>query len=200
MPSGRVGKAGGALMLCALALAARAAAPPVELTKGQRDKRDVRDCLEGQLSRLIQKRQYDAVLKAVERIASLDEEVLGVTHPRAIRSQRRLAAWREAQRRFSVPGGDKPAKAGPGLPSYYGKLFLREGQKQAILKLRAAYQAKRDALPRQIDQLKAEEKKALEAVLTAEQRKRLHELRNFGGPTGKPKPTDKGKGKEASAG
>jgi hypothetical protein len=38
-------------MLCALALAARAAAPPVELTKGQRDKLDVRDCLEGQLFR-----------------------------------------------------------------------------------------------------------------------------------------------------
>jgi hypothetical protein len=105
-------------MLCALAFAAQAAAPPAPLPKGQRDKLDVRDCLEGRLSRLIRKRQYDAV----------DEEVLGATHPRAIRSERRLAAWREAQRRFSVPGGDKPAKAGPGLPAYYGKLFLREGQ------------------------------------------------------------------------
>ena len=80
------------------------------------------------------------------------------------------------------------------MPAYAGKLFLREGQKQAILTLRAAYQAKRDALPRQTDQLKAEEKKALEAVLTPVQRKRLRELRNFEGPTGKPKPTDKGKG------
>ena len=109
MPSRRVGKAGGVLMLGALAFAAQAAAPPAPLTKGQRDKLGVRDCLEGRLSRLIRKRQYDGVLKAVERIAALDEEVLGATHPRAIRSQRRLAAWREARGRFSAPGDDKPA-------------------------------------------------------------------------------------------
>ena len=167
---------------------------------GQRDKLDVRDCLEGRLSRLIRKRQYDAVLKAVERIASLDEEVLGATHPRAIRSQRRLAAWREARGRFSVPGDDKPAKAGPGLPAYYGKLFLREGQKQQILKLRAAYQAKGDALPRQIDQLKAEEKEALEEVLTPVQLKRLRQLRTGEKEPVKPKAADKAKGKEAKEG
>jgi hypothetical protein len=57
MPSRRVGKAGGVLVLCALAFAAQAAAPPAPLPKGQRDKLDVRDCLEGRLSRLIRKRE-----------------------------------------------------------------------------------------------------------------------------------------------
>jgi hypothetical protein len=86
------------------------------------------------------------------------------------------------------------------LPAYYGKLFLREGQKQQILKLRAAYRAKRDALPRQTDQLKAEEKKALEEVLTPVQLKHLRQLRTGEKEPVKPKVPAKAKGKEAKAG
>src|SRR5262249_49136956 len=83
----------------------------------------------------------------------------------------------------SVPGDDQPSKPGVGLPAYYGKLGLREGQKQTILKLRAGFKAKTDDLQRQIDKLKGEEKEALEKVLTKGQRKRLHQMRDLERPT-----------------
>jgi hypothetical protein len=91
----------------------------------------------------------------------------------------------------SLPGDDKPLKARPSLPDYYGKLSPREDQKQRILKLRADYQAKVDDLKRRIGQLQVEEKKALEAVLTPVQRKRLRQLRTGEKEPQKPRAADK---------
>jgi hypothetical protein len=96
----------------------------------------------------------------------------------------------------SLPGDDKPSKARPPLPAYYGKLILREDQKQRILKLRADYQAKVDDLKRRLERLKVEEKKALEEVLTPVQRKHLRLLRTGEKEPQKPKAPDKAKGKQ----
>jgi hypothetical protein len=94
----------------------------------------------------------------------------------------------------SLSGDDKLAKERPPLPAYYGKLGLRDDQRQQILKLRAGFKAKRDELQRQIDKLKADEKVALETVLTPVQLKRLRELRDIERTPEKPrKATDKGK-------
>jgi hypothetical protein len=100
----------------------------------------------------------------------------------------------------SLPGDEKPLKARPPLPAYYGKLILREDQKQRLYRLRADYQAKRDDLKRRIEQLKVEEKKALEEVLTPVQRKHLRQLRTGEKEPEKPMAPDKAKGKEAGAG
>jgi hypothetical protein len=100
----------------------------------------------------------------------------------------------------SLPGDEKPSKARPSLPAYYGKLALREDQKQRILKLRADYQAKVDDLKRRIERLKVEEKEALEAVLTPVQRKHLRQLRTGEKEPVKPKAPGKGKGEQSGAG
>jgi CHAT domain-containing protein len=91
---------GGLLVLGVLALAAQAAAPPARLTQEQKAKLAERDRLEGRLPGLLQKRQYDKALTAAERIAALEEEVLGETNLRAILSLERLAGWREVLERF----------------------------------------------------------------------------------------------------
>jgi hypothetical protein len=96
----------------------------------------------------------------------------------------------------SLPGDEKPVKARPSLPAYYGKLSLREDQRQRLYRLRADYQAKADDLKRWIEQLKVEEKKALEEVLTPVQRKHLRQLRTGEKEPQKPKAPDKGKGKQ----
>jgi Spy/CpxP family protein refolding chaperone len=79
-------------------------------------------------------------------------------------------------------GEDKtpPVKVRGTLPSGYGKLGLRDDQKQRIYKIRGNYRGKIEALQRQIDQLKVEERAAIEKVLTPEQLKRLRELRGGG--------------------
>jgi hypothetical protein len=89
----------------------------------------------------------------------------------------------------------QPVKLRGQLPAYFGKLGLRDDQRQQIYKLRAGYKVKVDDLRRQIEKLKAEEKVALEKVLTAEQLKRLRELRSGEKATEKPRNTDKAKDK-----
>jgi hypothetical protein len=79
------------------------------------------------------------------------------------------------------------------LPQNYGKLGLRDDQKQTIYKVRAEYKGKIDQLAKQIAKLKMEEKEALEKVLTPEQLKRLKEIRSGEKTTEKPKTTEKTK-------
>jgi hypothetical protein len=100
----------------------------------------------------------------------------------------------------SLPGDEKALQARPSLPACYGKLALREDQKQRLDRLRADDQAKGDDLKRRIESLKVEEKKALEAVLTPVQRKRLRQLRTGEKEPQKPKAPDKAKGAESGAG
>jgi hypothetical protein len=86
-----------------------------------------------------------------------------------------------------------PTKIRGQLPMYFGKLGLRDDQKQKVYKLRADYKSKTDQLKRQLEKLKYEEKEALETVLTQDQLKRLKELRTGEKSTETIKSTDKAK-------
>src|SRR5262249_1240363 len=86
---------GGLLVLGIFALAAQAAAPPAELTRGQKAKLAEADRLEKSLPALLRKRQNDKALDALERIVALEKEVLGETDARVIASLQRLAGVQE---------------------------------------------------------------------------------------------------------
>jgi len=74
-------------------------------------------------------------------------------------------------------GEEKPKKPPLPLPRYFEQLGLRQDQERAIRKAQASYRAKIDELRKRIEKLRAEERQATEKVLTAEQLKRLRELR-----------------------
>jgi hypothetical protein len=90
----------------------------------------------------------------------------------------------------AVYSQDTPKLRGQ-LPQYFGKLGLRDDQKQAIYKVRADYKVKKDQLQKQLDKLKADEKEALEKLLTPEQLKRLKEIRSGEKSTDKKASTEK---------
>ncbi len=64
------------------------------------------------------------------------------------------------------------------LPMYYKRLGLSEDQKQQVYRVKKSFREKAAALEKQIKLLKAEEKAAIEKVLTAAQRARLKEIRS----------------------
>ena len=63
------------------------------------------------------------------------------------------------------------------LPPLYRKLDLQEEQVRKLYKIRADYWAKVAELERQIKKLNEEQAAEMEKVLTAEQQKKLKELR-----------------------
>jgi hypothetical protein len=63
------------------------------------------------------------------------------------------------------------------LPANFKKLGLTDKQKQEVYRLQAEYKEKADELKRKLELLKKEEREKIEGVLTAEQMKRLKELR-----------------------
>jgi Spy/CpxP family protein refolding chaperone len=62
------------------------------------------------------------------------------------------------------------------LPQNWGKLSLTDEQKQKVYKVQGDYRPKIDALQRQISDLRDQERKELETVLTAAQKARLREI------------------------
>jgi hypothetical protein len=80
---------------------------------------------------------------------------------------------------------EEPGKLKGTLPANFKKVGLSDEQVQKVYKIRIDYKAKMDDLKKQMDRLKADEKEALDKVLTPGQLKRLRELR-----TGE-KPSDK---------
>jgi hypothetical protein len=72
---------------------------------------------------------------------------------------------------------DKDKKLKGYLPANFKKLGLSEAQVQKIYKLQADYDVKQADLKRQMEKLKAQEKEAVEGVLTPEQRKELDRIR-----------------------
>jgi len=72
---------------------------------------------------------------------------------------------------------DKEGKLKGFLPQYYGKLGLSTDQKQRVYKIRNETKAKLEELERQKAKLRADEKEALEKVLTPDQLKKLKDLR-----------------------
>ena len=89
------------LLLVALCAAeGSAAAPPARLSPQQRAKLAERDRLVKLLPGLLQKRQAEKLVAAMERIAALEKEVLGETHPEVIGWLQTLADVREARGQF----------------------------------------------------------------------------------------------------
>ncbi len=78
-----------------------------------------------------------------------------------------------------------PVKLKGYLPQHYKKLGLLDNQLQKVYKIRADTKAKTDELNAKIAKLKADEREQLEKSLTAEQLKRLRELRTGEKPTEK---------------
>lgn len=62
------------------------------------------------------------------------------------------------------------------LPSRWGQIGLSEDQKQNVYKIQGQYRDEIDKLQAKIEDLKAQQKKEMERILTEEQKKRLREL------------------------
>lgn len=62
------------------------------------------------------------------------------------------------------------------LPAHYGKLGLSDEQKQKVYKIQADYKGKIEKLEKELTSAKADQKKDVEAVLTAGQKVKLKEL------------------------
>jgi len=73
-------------------------------------------------------------------------------------------------------GKEQPGKLRGQLPQNYGKLGLSEEQKQKIYGIRAKTKAKVEDLEKQIEDVKSQEKKDTEAVLTPAQRNQLRTI------------------------
>jgi hypothetical protein len=96
-------------------------------------------------------------------------------------------------------GDEKPVKFRGILPAYYKKLGLRDDQIQAIYKIQGTHRAKAEELRRQLKELKDKEREATEKVLTADQLKRLRELRSGERtPPASPRESPPAKAKEAA--
>jgi hypothetical protein len=81
--------------------------------------------------------------------------------------------------------GEEPTKLKGQLPPYFKKVGLSDEQVQKVYKIRNDYKVKMDDLKKKMDQLKADEKDAMEKVLTSTQLKRLKELRSGEKASGK---------------
>ena len=86
-----------ALLGLAVTASCWAAAPPGRLTAEQKAKLAERDRLERSLGRFLEDQEYDKAIDVAERIAKIEQQVLGETHPRALG---RCSAWRAFARRF----------------------------------------------------------------------------------------------------
>jgi hypothetical protein len=79
--------------------------------------------------------------------------------------------------------GDEPAKVkDPAprmrgqLPQNWGKLGLSDEQKQKVYEVQTRLRAKIDALEKQMAELKDQQKKEMEGILTTAQKARLREI------------------------
>lgn len=88
--------------------------------------------------------------------------------------------WATGDDKKPNAGDEKPADSGAKmrgqLPQNWSKLGLSDEQKQRVYKLQSDFQNKMDSLQKQISDLKSQERKELEKVLTPGQRERLREI------------------------
>lgn len=75
------------------------------------------------------------------------------------------------------PDDKNPPKLKGFLPANFKKLGLSAAQVQKVYAVQAEYKDKLDALEKQKSKLKAEEKEAVEKVLTPDQLKELNRIR-----------------------
>lgn len=79
------------------------------------------------------------------------------------------------------------------LPSYFGQLKLKEEQRDEVYEVRAEYGPKIEELEKQLEKLKADMMKKMEAALTTTQKRELTKLRK-----GTSSSASKGNSKSAS--
>lgn len=70
-----------------------------------------------------------------------------------------------------------PARVKGMLPANWGKIGLSADQKQEIYKIQAKYNGEIDKLEAKIKEIRANRDKEMKAVLTADQQKKLNEIR-----------------------
>jgi hypothetical protein len=85
-----------------------------------------------------------------------------------------------------------PVKVRGNLPPGFKRLGLSPDQTQEVYRIRSTYRSKIDELQAKIDQLKKEERLALDKVLTPAQKERLREIRAGETPKTESAPTGKG--------
>lgn len=82
-----------------------------------------------------------------------------------------------AQPEAPPPAAAEAQERRPPLPDYYGKIGVSEAQREQLDAIRGDYNARIDALHKQIQQLEQERDTKMEAALTPGQKLRLEELR-----------------------
>jgi Spy/CpxP family protein refolding chaperone len=91
--------------------------------------------------------------------------------------------WVEGQDPTKKDSKDPAPKMRGQLPQNWGKLGLTDEQKQKIYDAQTKLRTKIDSLQKQINELKDQEKKDLEAVLTDAQKARLREIMSTKAPS-----------------
>jgi hypothetical protein len=71
----------------------------------------------------------------------------------------------------------KPSRVRPTLPPYYGKLDLKDDQKQKVLAIKARYGPQIKALAKQLRDMRKKQTGEFEDVLTSAQKTKLQELK-----------------------
>ncbi len=74
---------------------------------------------------------------------------------------------------FSQEKKDSPTKTKGILPPYYGKIGLEDEQKLQIYKIQAKYRDEVKKLEEKITDIRAEERREMDKVLTPEQKQKL---------------------------
>src|SRR5215204_5040750 len=75
-----------------------------------------------------------------------------------------------------VRGREPAPKMRGQLPQNWGKLGLSDEQKQKVYEVQAKHRAKIEALERQMAELKDQQKKEMDGILTTAQKARLREI------------------------
>jgi Spy/CpxP family protein refolding chaperone len=87
------------------------------------------------------------------------------------------------QDKAKVKEKETPGKMRGQLPPNYGKLGLSDEQKQKIYVIRDKFRVKLEELQKEINDLREQERKDMEKVLTSAQRDRLREIIAGKGPS-----------------
>jgi len=74
---------------------------------------------------------------------------------------------------FSQDKKESPGKVKGFLPPYYGKIGLEDEQKISIYKIQAKYKDEVKKLEDKISEIKTEERREMDKILTAEQKQKL---------------------------
>src|SRR3954469_20784253 len=86
--------------------------------------------------------------------------------------------------------GEPAAKAKGQLPTYWKQLGLSDDQKKKVYEVQTSFRARLEALDKQVKELRDQERKELEKVLTDAQKARLREIITSKSPADSKAPTE----------